>query len=308
MTLVTEDLQQPPPDPRFLPRDVKARRASSFGAVASEYDEHRPDYPEAAIRWALDPLTSSPASPGAGSPAAPDGGAADTGAADGGASGLAGLPVLDLGAGTGKLTARLVSLGAAVTAVEPDAAMLAELRRSQPAATALPGSAESIPVPDGSVRAVLCGQSMHWFDLNRALPEIARVLAPGGVLAGLWNNDDSQVEWVSGLHTVADSAVDGNAAGPDLNARRSRISKVRLAESPFFAEQDIAEFPNGQRRTADSLVATIATHSALLILTPPERERALERIRGYLASRPETSRGEFTLPMVTVVLRAIATR
>jgi SAM-dependent methyltransferase len=278
VTLVTEDLQPP----SRLPDDVKQRRASSFGAVATAYSEHRPGYPEAAIRWALSPVISPP----------PDG-----------LPVLDGIPVLDLGAGTGKLTALLAELGAAVTAVEPDEAMLAELRRRQPGVTAVAGSAESIPVPDGSVQAVLCGQSMHWFDLDRALPEIARVLAPGGVLAGLWNNDDSRVEWVAGLHAVAFEAT-----GPELASRRSRIARLRLDATPFFAEQDIAEFPNGQRRTAQSLVATIATHSGFLIAPPAERDQALERISDYLASRPETSDGEFTLPMVTVVARATRNR
>lgn len=270
-----------------LPDDVRLARASSFGAVASAYDEHRPDYPEASIRWAVAPVTAE----GSGAGAAGNGVRGDR---------LAGLPVLDLGAGTGKLTAQLASAGAVVTAVEPDKAMLAELRRRLPAVRALPGSAESIPVPDASVRAVLCGQSLHWFDLERALPEIARVLAPGGVLAGLWNNDDNRVEWVAGLHAAAESA-----ASPALTARRAGTANMRLADTPFFSAQETAEFPNGHRRTAESLVATIATHSKFLIMAPPERERILGQVRDYLRSRPETSDGEFTLPMVTVVLRTV---
>ena len=95
--------------------------------------------------------------------------------------------VLDLGAGTGKLTATLVALGAEVSAVEPDPAMLTELRRALPAVRARAGSAEAIPLPDASVDAVLAGNALHWFDMAVAAPEIARVLAPGGVLAGLWN-------------------------------------------------------------------------------------------------------------------------
>lgn len=275
MRLVAEELDT------WLPDDVRRRRASSFGTVAASYDEHRPDYPEAAIRWALSPVT-------AGGPGEGDRGE------------LAGLPVLDLGAGTGKLTAQLVSMGAAVTTVEPDEAMLAALRRRLPAVRTLPGRAESIPLPDGCVRAVLCGQSLHWFDLERAIPEIARVLAPGGVLAGLWNNDDDRVPWVAGLHAAAESA-----ASPALTARRSGTAKLRIADTPFFTAQETAEFPAGHRRTAESLVATIATHSKFLIMAPPERERILGRIREYLRSRPETSEGEFTLPMVTVVLRAL---
>jgi SAM-dependent methyltransferase len=102
------------------------------------------------------------------------------------------LRVLDLGAGTGKLTALLAELGAEVTAVEPDPAMREELARQLSSARALAGSAEQIPLPDASVDAVLCGQSMHWFDLSRALPEISRVLVPGGTLGALWNSDDDR--------------------------------------------------------------------------------------------------------------------
>src|SRR5436305_7874146 len=138
-----------------------ARRASSFGAQAADYDEHRPDYPLAALEWSLAPV------------------------------GSAGPRVLDLGAGTGKLTGGLLALGLLdVLAVEPDAEMLGELTRRFPEVDARPGSAEDIPLPDDSVDAVLAGQAMHWFDLARALPEITRVLRPGGVLAGLWNRPD----------------------------------------------------------------------------------------------------------------------
>ena len=251
------------------------RRASSFGAVASAYAEHRPDYPREAIRWALAP------------------------AAGGDTGDLAGLPVLDLGAGTGKLTAQLASLGVAVTAVEPDASMLAVLRSALPSVPALDGSAESIPLPDGSVRAVLCGQALHWFNLERALPEIARVLAPGGVLAGLWNNDDTRVEWVAGLHEAADGATT-----PNLTTRRSELKVMPLGDTAaLFAPPETSEFPNVQRCTAETLVATISTHSKFLILPPPDQRRIAEQVRGYLRSRPETSDGEFTLPLVTVALR-----
>jgi SAM-dependent methyltransferase len=137
---------------------------SSFGAAAAAYAEHRPGYAEIAVRWALEPVR-----------------------------GRRPLRVLDLGAGTGKLTETLVRLGAEVTAVEPDPGMLAELRRELPSVRSLAGSAEDIPLPDSSADAVLAGQAMHWFDLGRALPEIARVLSPGGVLAALWNVDDDRV-------------------------------------------------------------------------------------------------------------------
>ena len=164
-----------------------ARRAGSFGAAAQSYATHRPDYPAAAIGWALEPAVRLAASRGR--PAR----------------------ILDLGAGTGKLTAQIAALTLAgnppeVTAVEPDPHMLAELRGRLPGVRAAAGRAEQIPLPAGAVDAVLAGQAAHWFDLDRALPEIARVLGPGGVFAGLWNADDDRVDWVAGLHRISGRA------------------------------------------------------------------------------------------------------
>ncbi|MER5356429.1 class I SAM-dependent methyltransferase, partial [Kitasatospora sp. NPDC002551] len=198
------------------------RLSSSFGTAAGAYAEHRPDYAHAAVRWALEPAP--------------------------------GPRVLDLGAGTGKLTGTLLALGIDVVAVEPDAAMLAELRRELPSVRALSGSAESIPLPDGSVDAVVSGNAMHWFDMEVAGPEIARVLAPGGVLAGLWNVFDDGEEWVAGLARVTGSA----AIGPRDVPASWRVGTAAMhlpesgADSPFDAARQ-AEFPHGQRRTADSL-------------------------------------------------------
>jgi len=258
--------------------DERLRRGASFGAVAHAYAEHRPDYPETAVRWCLAPARPRPG-------------------AD-----LSGMRVLDLGAGTGKLTALLAQLGAEVTAVEPDPEMLAQLRRQLPGIRALSGSAEAIPLPDGSLAAVVCGQAMHWFRMDRALPEIARVLVPGGVLAGLWNSDDDRLEWVAGLQTVAKGA-----ASPSLSTRRAEAADYDVAQfaPDLFTPVERAEFPNGQRRTAESLVATIATHSRLLVMPPAERDELLAAVSAYLAGRPETSDGEFTLPMITSVLRLV---
>jgi SAM-dependent methyltransferase len=252
--------------------DQDLRLASSFGSAASEYAEHRPDYAHDAVRWALEPAP--------------------------------GTRVLDLGAGTGKLTATLVALGADVIAVEPDPAMLSELRGALPTARALRGSAEAIPLPDGSVDAVLAGHSLHWFDMSVAGPEIARVLSPGGILAGLWNVTDDRVDWVSGLARVGGSAALG---------RRDRLSTWRVATADLylprtgvaarFGSPEQAEFPHGQRRTAESLVAKIATHAGLLVMPAREQQATLDRIRAFLASTPDTAQGEFTFPMLTGVLR-----
>ena len=135
--------------------EERLRHGSSFGAAATAYAEHRPDYAEAAVRWALEPVWDRRP-----------------------------VRVIDIGAGTGKLTATLVRLGADVTAVEPDPQMLAELRRAMPEVRSVPGSAEEMPLPDASVDAVLAGQAMHWFDMDRAMPEIARVLGPAGSSRG----------------------------------------------------------------------------------------------------------------------------
>jgi SAM-dependent methyltransferase len=251
----------------------RLRRASSFGAAAGQYARHRPAYAEAAIRWCLAPV-----------------------------SGAQPVRVADVGAGTGILTGALARLGADVVAVEPDQAMLAELRHELPGVRAVEGSAEALPLPDQSVDAVLCGQSMHWFDLDRALPEIARVLAPGGVLAGLWNTDDDRVGWVAGLTAISKSSstLSGWRAAPEADAEWG----VLRAGSSWFAPVQEHEFGNGQLRSADSLVATIATHSRMLVMDEAERARTLAAIRDFLHRQPETSAGEFTLPLVTVALRA----
>src|SRR5579863_6474495 len=221
---------------------------SSFGAAAAAYAEHRPDYAQAAVRWALKPAP--------------------------------GPRVLDLGAGTGKLTATLVALGAEVIAVEPDPAMLAELRRALPAVRALTGSAEAIPLPDASVDAVLAGHALHWFDMTVAGPEIARVLVPGGILAGLWNVFDDRLDWVAGLERVSGSA----AIGPrDLLTRwRAETADAHLPGIGLIAQfgsPEQAEFPHGHRRTADSLVATLATKAGMLVMPGQDRTAALGRIR-----------------------------
>jgi SAM-dependent methyltransferase len=256
-------------------REERLRHGSSFGAAAAAYAEHRPGYADDAVRWALEPVLRREL-----------------------------LRVLDLGAGTGKLTAALVRLGADVTAVEPDPAMLAELQSSLDSVRALPGSAEEIPLPDASVDAVLVGQAMHWFDLSRAIPEIARVLVPGGVLAGLWNVDDDQVRWVAGLAQISKGKA--NVTRQQWRDRVGRARQERLAAvgSGLFETPEVGEFAHGQRRTADSLVATIATHSNVLVLDEPDRARLLAEVREFLDAQPETASGEFVLPMVTAVLRA----
>jgi SAM-dependent methyltransferase len=253
-------------------QDDRLLLSSSFGAAAVAYAEHRPAYAQAAVRWALEPAPEP--------------------------------RVLDLGAGTGKLTAALVAAGADVVAVEPDPAMLAELRRALPTVRALPGRAEAIPLPDASVDAALAGNAMHWFDMTVAGPEIARVLAPAGILAGLWNVFDDRVDWVAGLARVSGSAAIGPRDTPtSWRAETANMHLPKVGVAARFGSPEQAQFPHGQRRTADSLVATLSTRAGMLVMPEQERAATLGRIRTYLTSRPETADGEFTLPMLTCVLR-----
>ncbi|WP_051581049.1 class I SAM-dependent methyltransferase [Pseudonocardia acaciae] len=250
-------------------------RALSFGTVAQAYSEYRPNYPDTAIDWALAPL------------AAP-------------------MHVLDLAAGTGKLTASLVRRpGTTVTAVEPDPNMLAVLRAELPEVAAVPGTAEQIPLPDDSVHAVLVGQAFHWFDHERALTEIARVLRPGGVVGALWNHEDNTVGWVAGYHEaenrerrVAGMKTGGDAPEPLVH--------------PAFEPVERSDFDHSMRTTVNRLIGTLSTHSWSLVSTPEEREAAYRRIRVYLAGVPELGLSgagaedrEFELPLRTIVLRAV---
>jgi SAM-dependent methyltransferase len=261
--------------------DEHARRAASFGAAAAAYAQHRPDYPVAAIRWALEPL-------------------ADVGRP---------LDALDLGAGTGKLTTQLAGLSTAagqvhVVAVEPDPSMLAELRHQLPDVTAMAGRAESIPLPDASVDAVLAGQAAHWFDKDRALPEIARVLRPGGVLAGLWNADDSSVDWVVGLHEASGRRTVIPILGPE-DMDRARGTWTTEVGKQFFWPAEPGKFSHSHIRTAESMVETLRTHSLFLVMEEPEREAVLTDVREFLATTPQTASGEFALPLITLVVRAV---
>jgi SAM-dependent methyltransferase len=246
-------------------KDVRAR---SFGALADAYHAHRPGYPDAALDWVLDGTS-------------PD------------------ADLLDLGAGTGKLTASLVGRGSGdntVHAVEPDPEMLAVLRRDLPAVHARAGSAEAIPLPDGSVDAVLVGQALHWFDPETAYPEIARVLRPGGVLAALWNHEDAEVEWVRGYYELV--------RGPEHTGAQPAADRTGLDDHPAFERVERRAFDNPQPMTVDGLLDNLGTFSWISTLEPAERADTLTRARAYLEARPETGSGPFELPMRTSVLRA----
>ena len=246
--------------------ELHARRARSFGSVATAYAQHRPAYPDQAVAWALESLTN-------------------------------GGRVLDLAAGTGKLTETMLRCGVpatAVLAVEPDHGMRAELSRRLPEITVRPGSAEQIPAQAGTMDAVLVGQAFHWFAPDQALGEIARVLRPGGVLAVLSNDEDDSVDWVVELTEAIQAAWPGDRVGG---------RPVDVPEHPAFNGLEQCQFRWRWPRTIDSLLETVSTRSWALTGLSDQRADALVAVRRFLEQHPATREGAFELPMRTQVLR-----
>jgi SAM-dependent methyltransferase len=239
-----------------------ADRARSFGAAAADYDRYRPTYPEPAVAWAV----------GLTPPAR----------------------VVDLGAGTGILTRILLQLGFDAAPVEPDPAMRAQLDAATPGVTATSGSAEDIPLADGSVDGVVAGQAYHWFDPERAHAEVARVLRGGGTFAVLWNLRDESVPWVAAL-----SAIIAKAGGVPESDRQPD------SFGPRFGPVERADFDHRTRHTVDSLLAMLRTRSYFLTASS-ERQRSFESaVRDLAGTHPDlTGRESFELPYRTVVYRA----
>ncbi|WP_328447812.1 class I SAM-dependent methyltransferase [Amycolatopsis sp. NBC_00438] len=243
---------------------IRARQAASFGSRAGAYAEHRPDYSREAIEWGL--------------------------------AGADGTPrrVLDLAAGTGKVTETLAGLGLDVTAVEPDPEMLAELSRLLPSVTALEGRAERIPLPDSAVDAIFVGQAFHWFDVGPAMTEMARVLRPGGVFVPMWNYEDESVPWVAEFTGTA-----------SMGWRRPATDGDRQpATHPAFTPFESGRFRHAHRRTAESLLETLQTYSRVIISDPAESAPLVARVRGFLETNPATASGEFDLPLITWTFRS----
>jgi SAM-dependent methyltransferase len=179
-----------------------------------------------------------------------------------------------------------------VTAVEPLDEMRAQLRQVLPDVTSLAGSAEAIPLADGSTDVVVAGQAFHWFDAVRALPEIARVLRPGGRLALVWNVRDDREPWVSRLSDVIGRETIEERDGGDP-----------IAESGLFGSAEHATFQFEQRVDRQMLRDLVLSRSYCAIRSPSEREgvlREVDRIYDEAAGADG-----LLLPYVTDCFRAI---
>lgn len=232
-------------------------QALSFGSAAAAYDRIRPSYPPEAVRWAL---------------------------------GDAGR-VVDLGAGTGLLTRVLIGLGYEVVPVEPDDKMCAQLIAGTPGASPLAGSAEAIPLPDGSVDGVTAGQAYHWFDPERAHAEVARVLRPGGVFAPIWNTRDESEPWVAAFSGILHPEGEDDET-PDFG--------------PRFGPVERATFRHEVRHRPDTLLALVRSRSYYLTGTPERRQELDDQVRELTSTHPALAgRADFALPYVTEVYRAL---
>ena len=240
--------------------DPRLDRARSFGKVAEAYELGRPGYPDEAVRWL---------------------------------AGTEPRQVVDVGAGTGKLTRQLVALGHDVTAVEPSAEMLHILSEAVPGARALRAGAESMPLPDESVDIVMSAQAFHWFDQPVALAEIARVLRPGGRLGLVWNMRDDSEGWMQRLSELIGSEVDLDL-GP------------AIAESGRYGPVEQATFPMTQRIDRGALLATVLSRSAVAILEREEQDAILAAV-GRLHDEVATPGGDLVMPYVTYAFRTTRT-
>lgn len=225
----------------------------SFNSIADVYERSRPLYAPDAVAWVAQRLPFE--------------------------------RVLDLAAGTGKLTRQLLPLAASVVAVEPGAEMRTVFERVLPDVELLDGAAESIPLADESVDAVTVAQAFHWFERDVALVEMHRVLRPGGGFALLWN------EW----HF------------PELNAIVDRLRRWpardddaydQLLATPLFRNFDEPKFAHSDRVSAETVIDRVSSVSAVINASAGDREAALADVRALVGD--ET----IEFPMVTSVIAA----
>jgi SAM-dependent methyltransferase len=232
-----------------------------FGRAVDEYERARPGYPPEGVAWLVDRLEI-----------------------DGSET------VLDLAAGTGKLTRQLIPTGASIVAVEPVAEMRARLELELPGVDVLDGTAEEIPLPDSAVDAVAVGQAFHWFASERALTEIHRVLRPGRRLGLIWNARDESVDWVARLSEIIEPHRG------DVPRYVSRRWERAFATTTLFGPLEERQFSFAHELDGETLVARVASISFVAALPAEQRERVLSDVRELAAAHPEL-RGKATFPL-----------
>ena len=237
--------------------------------MGKDYDRVRPSYPLDAIRWAT-PSTSA--------------------------------DVVDLGCGSGKLTLRLAESGHRVVGVDPSVRMLEGLRGA--GVPIVCGTAEDIPLAAGCADVVTAAQAFHWFDHGRALPEIRRVLRPGGDLALLWNFRDEAVSWVRELSEIIGSEDAMRVTVGERGSFERRIEQV-LVRSGVFDSVETRRFSLDQEMDRDHLAGLVASRSYVSVLDPRARQELLEAVSELCRTHPELrGRERFALPYVTITIRA----
>lgn len=234
-------------------------RATSFGTAVAAYELGRPEYVDEHVAWLVAGVTGR---------------------------------VLDLGAGSGKLTRALLRLGFDVVAVDPDAAMLAH----NPATDKLLGRADAIPLPDASVAAVTVGQAWHWFDPATAGPQLARVLLPGGRLGLVWNTRDAAHPFVAQL---------GELAG--ASPAEQTVAADAVAQVPGFGPFERRQWTWTRRMAPAELEAMVCSRSQYLTATPKEQAAMLAAVRELIATHPHSAgRQSIDYPLITTCYRADA--
>lgn len=250
------------PSEPFIPEcgtpEAQVRR-QSFGEWAQAYQRFRPGYPPQFYDLVLQRSGQSPS----------------------------GLPVVDIGAGTGQLSRGFVERGCHVTAVEPDDRMRAVLAETTAADAVLAGSAEQIPVADGSAQIVAGGQMWHWVNEDLALPEVARVLAAGGLFAIVWTFRDDRCDWVRQLHEIAGL--------PDSYSYFVESDVPNFGEP--FSGGEVAEIEFTSASTAADLVGLVGTFSH--VGTSPNAAQILSDVQNLTQTHPDLAgRDSFEVPYV----------
>ena len=233
-----------------------------FEAAVEHYQRGRPGYPDDAVEYLVREL------------------------------GIAeGRDVLELGAGTGKFTELLVPTGARLTALEPLPAMREALERACPTVAVVDGVAERIPVPDRSMDAVVGAACFHWFDGDRALPEIHRVLRPSGVLGLVWNARDEATDWAERLTAIFDRVAGDAAPRYRTGAWRSAFERTIL-----FGPLHHRVAYHVHQVSREGFVDRVLSVSYVARATPHERERVLAEVHELLETDPDL-RSRDVIPM-----------